>query len=129
VCIPLLLAVSWRLALIIIAILPILVVTAVLFGRFIRKISRKAQDELAESNTIVEETFQSVDVVKAFTNEAYETRRYGVINMKVAAIGLSAAKYRAGFVSFIIFVMFGAIVGLVYAGLNEVSADRITMAN
>jgi ATP-binding cassette subfamily B protein len=58
------------------------VLTAVVFGRFIRKISRKAQDELAESNTIAEETFLAVDVVKAFTNEAYETKRYGVINQK-----------------------------------------------
>ncbi len=121
VCIPLLLKVSWKLALIIIAILPILILAAVLFGRFIRKISRAAQDELAESNTIVEETFQAVDVVKAFTNEAYETLRYGAINRNVAAIGMHAAKYRAAFVSFIIFVMFGAIVGLVYAGMNEVA--------
>ncbi|HWB61860.1 MAG TPA: ABC transporter transmembrane domain-containing protein, partial [Chitinophagales bacterium] len=115
-CIPILLTVSVKLTLIIIALLPVLVVSAVIFGRFIRKISRKAQDQLAESNTIVEETFQSADVVKAFTNEAYETRRYGVINRSVAAIGMMAAKYRAGFVSFIIFAMFGAIVFIVYAG-------------
>jgi ABC-type multidrug transport system fused ATPase/permease subunit len=127
VCIPILLSVSWRLALIIIAILPVLVLTAVVFGRFIRKISRKAQDELAESNTTAEETFLAVDVVKAFTNEAYETKRYGVINQNVANIGLYAAKYRAGFVSFIIFVMFGAIVGMVYAGVSEVAKDNLSM--
>lgn len=127
VCIPLLLKVSVKLTLIILAILPILIVSAVLFGRFIRKVSRKAQDELAESNTIVEETFQSVDVVKAFTNEAYETRRYGLINRSVASIGMHAAKYRAGFVSFIIFVMFGAIVALTYAGLSEVANNNLTM--
>ncbi|MES2620677.1 MAG: ABC transporter ATP-binding protein, partial [Bacteroidota bacterium] len=78
-------------------------------------------------NTIVEETFQAVDVVKAFTNEAYETRRYSKINESVAAIGMYAAKYRAGFVSFIIFAMFGAIVLIVYAGLNEVATGSITM--
>lgn len=127
VCIPLLLALSWKLAAIIIAVLPVLVVSAVLFGRFIRKISRQAQDELAESNTIVEETFTAIDVVKAFTNEAYETLRYGKINLRVAAIGMNAAKYRAGFVSFIIFIMFGAIVGLVYAGMNEVATGALKM--
>lgn len=121
VCIPIMISVSPKLSLIILGLLPVLIVAAVVFGRYIRKVSRKAQDELAESNTIVEETFQSIDVVKAFTNEAYETRRYGTINMRVAAIGLNAAKYRAGFVSFIIFVMFGSIVGMVYAGLNEVA--------
>lgn len=127
VCIPFILAVSVKLTLIILALLPVLIVSAVFFGRYIRKISRKAQDELAESNTIVEETFQAADVVKAFTNEAYETRRYGKINQSVAAIGMFAAKYRAAFVSFIIFVMFGTIVFIVYAGLNEVSNGHITM--
>lgn len=127
VCIPLLVALSWKLAAIIIAVLPVLVVSAVLFGKFIRKISRQAQDELAESNTIVEETFTAIDVVKAFTNEAYETLRYSKINQRVAAIGMNAAKYRAGFVSFIIFIMFGAIVGLVYAGMNEVATGALKM--
>jgi ATP-binding cassette subfamily B protein len=45
----------------------------------------------------------------------------------VANIGLYAAKYRAGFVSFIIFVMFGAIVGMVYAGMSEVAKDNLSM--
>lgn len=121
VCIPFILAVSVKLTMIILALLPVLVIAAVIFGRFIRKISRKAQDELAESNTIVEETFTAIDVVKAFTNEAYETRRYSKISQSVATIGMYAAKYRAGFVSFIIFAMFGAIVFIVYAGLNEVA--------
>ena len=127
VCIPILFAVSAKLAFIILGILPVLIISAVLFGRFIRTISRKAQDKLAESNTIVEETFQSADMVKAFTNEAYETRRYGVINQAVSAIGMEAAKYRAGFVSFIIFSMFGTIVFIVYAGLNEVALHHIDM--
>lgn len=129
VCIPFIFAISVKLTFIILALLPVLVVAAVIFGRFIRKISRKAQDELAESNTIVEETFQAVDVVKAFTNEAYETRRYSKINQSVAAIGMYAAKYRAGFVSFIIFSMFGAIVFIVYAGLNEVAQGTMTMGD
>jgi ABC-type multidrug transport system fused ATPase/permease subunit len=127
VCIPILLTVSVKLTLIILGLLPVLVISAVIFGRFIRKISRRAQDKLAESNTIVEETFQSADMVKSFTNEAYETRRYGVINNTVAQIGMYAAKYRAGFVSFIIFAMFGAIVFIIYAGLNQVATNCITM--
>lgn len=129
VCIPFVLAVSVKLTFIILALLPVLVVSAVLFGRYIRKISRRAQDELAESNTIVEETFQAADVVKAFTNEAYETRRYSKISQSVADIGMFAAKYRAAFVSFIIFTMFGTIVLIVYAGLNEVAKGSITMGD
>ncbi len=127
VCIPFIFAISVKLTFIILALLPILLVAAVVFGRFIRNISRKAQDELAESNTIVEETFQAADVVKAFTNEAYETRRYSKISISVATIGMYAAKYRAAFVSFIIFAMFGTVVFIVYAGLNEVAKGSMTM--
>lgn len=129
VCIPFIFAISVKLTLIILTLLPVLVIAAVVFGKFIRNISRKAQDELAESNTIVEETFQAADVVKAFTNEAYETRRYSKISISVATIGMYAAKYRAAFVSFIIFAMFGAIVFIVYAGLNEVAKGSMTMGD
>ncbi len=129
VCVPILLTVSVKLTLIILALLPILILSAVIFGRYIRKISRRAQDKLAESMTIVEETFHSTDIVKAYTNEAYETRRYSIINDSVAAIGMFAAKYRAAFVSFIIFSMFGAVVFIVYVGLNEVALHHIDIGH
>ncbi len=129
VCVPVLLTVSVKLTLIILALLPVLVGSAVVFGRYIRQISRRAQDKLAESITIVEETFHSTDIVKAYTNEGYETRRYSVINNAVADIGMYAAKYRAGFVSFIIFSMFGAVVFIVYTGLNEVANHHIDIGH
>jgi ATP-binding cassette subfamily B protein len=47
--------------------------------------------------------------------------------MRVASIGMYAAKYRAAFISFVIFVMFGAIVFLVYAGMNEVATGSLKM--
>ncbi len=129
VCVPVLLTVSVKLTLIILGLLPVLVGSAVVFGRYIRQISRRAQDKLAESITIVEETFHSTDIVKAYTNEGYETRRYSVINNAVADIGMYAAKYRAGFVSFIIFSMFGAVVFIVYTGLNEVANHHIDIGH
>jgi ABC-type multidrug transport system fused ATPase/permease subunit len=87
-----------------------------LFGRFIRKISRQAQDKLAESNTIIEETLQGIAIVKAFVNEAYEATRYGKNIREVADIAIKGARYRGMFVSFIVFCMFGAVIGLVGYG-------------
>src|SRR3569833_1295435 len=69
--------ISIKLSLSLLAVLPVLEVIAVFFGRFIRKISRQAQDKLAESNTIVEETLQGIANVKAFVNESFEASRYG----------------------------------------------------
>jgi ABC-type multidrug transport system fused ATPase/permease subunit len=47
--------------------IPVLVITALVFGRFIRKLSKKTQDKLAEANVVVEESFETISMVKAFT--------------------------------------------------------------
>ena len=119
--------VSIKLTLSLLVVLPVLVVTAVLFGRFIRKLSRKAQDKLAESNTIVEETLQGIANVKAFVNEAYESGRYGKNIREVANIAIRGAKYRGLFASFIVFGMFGAIVTVIAYGCLLVSHHELTV--
>src|SRR5690606_10526232 len=73
----LLIFVSPKLALMNLSILPIIVITAMIFGRFIRNLSRQAQDQLADSNSIVQETLLGISNVKAFVNEYYEAKRYG----------------------------------------------------
>jgi len=119
--------VSIKLTLSLLVVLPALVVTAVLFGRFIRKISRQAQDKLAESNTIVEETLQGIANVKAFVNEAYESSRYEKNIREVANIAIRGAKYRGLFASFIVFGMFGAIVAVIAYGCLLVSNHELTV--
>jgi ATP-binding cassette, subfamily B, bacterial len=99
---------------------PFLVVAAIIFGRFIRKNSKKVQDELASTNIIVEETLQSINVVKAFTNEHLEVKRYSSSVQKVVDYAMKAATFRGAFISFIIFVLFGGIVGVVWYGGNLV---------
>jgi ABC-type multidrug transport system fused ATPase/permease subunit len=108
-------------------VLPVLVVVAVFFGRFIRKISRKAQDKLAESNTIVEETLQGIANVKAFVNESFEAGRYSKNIREVANIAINGAKYRGMFASFIVFGMFGAIVTVIAYGCLLVSHNELTV--
>jgi len=55
-----------RLSLIMLLTFPVIVISAMIFGRYIRRLSKKRQDQLAETNTIVEETLQSFQVVKSF---------------------------------------------------------------
>jgi len=108
--------VSHKLTLFNLSILPVLVVSAVFFGKLIRKISRQAQDKLAESNIIVQETLQGIANVKAFANETYEANRYDHSLRDVVRIALKGATLRGGFASFIIFCLFGAIVGVIWYG-------------
>mgnify|MGYP001550388316 FL=1 len=63
--IGLILYISPRLTLLMLSIIPTIVVIAVLFGKKIRKLARQSQDQLADSNTIVQETLQGISNVKA----------------------------------------------------------------
>jgi len=120
---------SIKLTLTLLLILPVLIVVAVFFGRFIRKISRQAQDKLAESNTIVEETLQGIPNVKAFVNEAFEAGRYEKKIREVAGIAVRGAKFRGLFASFIVFCLFGAIVAVIWYGSVLVSRGEMSVGN
>lgn len=117
--------ISWKLTIFMLATFPVAIVVAMVFGRYIRKLSKIAQDELASANVIVEETLQSINVVKAFTNEALEVNRYGNALSKVIAAALKAGRFRGGFVSFIIFALFGGIVGVVWYGALLVQSGEM----
>ena len=112
--------VSGKLTLMMLSIFPVLVIVAVVFGKFIRTLSKKAQDKLAESNVVVEETLQGIANVKAFVNESYETNRYANSVDQVVLLALKGAKYRGAFASFIIFCLFGSIVAVVWYGSSLV---------
>ena len=127
--VTLLFAVSIKLTLLNLSILPVLVVIAVVFGRFIRKLSRQAQDKLAESNTIVQETLQGISNVKAFVNEAYEAARYSRSLQSVVNIAVKGATYRGIFASFIIFCLFGAVVAVIWYGSSLVAAGSISVGD
>lgn len=127
--VSLLFVVSGKLTLLNLSVLPVLVVVAVVFGRFIRKLSRQAQDKLAESNTVVQETLQGISNVKAFVNEAYEASRYSKSLQAVVKIAVKGATYRGIFASFIIFCLFGAVVAVIWYGSALVSAGDISVGD
>lgn len=104
---------------------PVIVVAALIFGTYIRKLSRKTQDKLAEANVIVEESFQSVFVVKAFTNEFFQISKYTRALQEVVTIAIRSSLYRSLFVSFVIFVLFGGIVAIGWHGATLVQANEL----
>lgn len=119
-------ATSLRLSLVMISSFPVLMLLGVLFGRRIRKLSRTAQDRLAETATIVEETLQGIANVKAFGNETYETKRYAAGLDAFLAIVLKSAKLRAGLISFIIVGIFGSIVLVMWYGARLMQEGLLT---
>lgn len=115
-----------KLAFIMLATFPVIVVGAMIFGRYIRKLSKQRQQILAESNTILDETLQTIHAVKAFTNEAFELGRYKKTNDSVISVSMKYAGGRAIFAVFIITMLFGALFFVIWTGMNMVQSGEIT---
>jgi len=123
--IALLVYTSFQLTVFMLAIIPGVVLLAVFFGRFIRSYSKKAQSEVAESNTIVEETLQGIQSVKAYTNEFFEMKRYRKRTLEIAKIGIKGGRYRGAFSSFLILGLFGALVAVIWRGALLLASGEI----
>ena len=115
-----------KLSLIMLATFPVIVVGAMFFGRYIRRLSKERQEELANSNIILNETMQTIQVVKAFTNEYFEQRRYGKSIDQTVAVSLKYASGRAIFTVFIVTVLFGALFFIIWQGAMMVANGTIT---
>lgn len=109
--------ISWKLSLIMLGTVPVMAIIAVIFGRYIRKLSKNAQDFTAESNSIIEEALSGIANVKAFTNEVFNLNRFRVNTQKMRDLNVKSGIWRGIFVSFIIFCLFGAIVFIIWQGM------------
>lgn len=107
---------SLKLTLFMLAVLPGIMILARVFGRFIRKFSKQVQGQVAESNTIVEETLQGIQSVKSYTNEYFEIARYRKKTEEIAEVGIKSGKYKGAFSAFIVFGLFGALVAVIWKG-------------
>jgi ATP-binding cassette subfamily B protein len=117
---------SGRLTVVMLGMLPVLIAAGVFFGRRLRRYSRETQDQLAATNTIVEETLQAIASVKAFVNEGFELDRYQRANARVLTAALSAARWRAVFVAFFIIALFGGIVFVLWFGAGLLRSGDIS---
>ena len=115
-----------KLSLIMLATFPVIVIGAMIFGRKIRRLSKERQQQLANSNIILNETMQNIQVVKAFTNELLESLRYGKSIDKTVDVSLRYARGRALFAVFIVSILFGALFFIVWQGAIMVSKGVIT---
>ncbi|MCX6334552.1 MAG: ABC transporter transmembrane domain-containing protein [Bacteroidia bacterium] len=118
--ITLMMITSFKLTIFTLAIVPGMALLAFFSGRAIRRYSKKAQSFVAESNTIVEETLQGIQNVKAFTNEAFENSRYREKTEQVARTGIRRGKYQAS-MSFIGMGIFMSMALVIWRGAVMIS--------
>ena len=119
---------SWQLALWMLAVVPVLAIVAIIFGRYIRKLSKKAQDESAASNSVLEEVLSGIFNVKAFTNERLEENRFNDRIAEVLRQNIKSGIMRGLFVSFIIFCMFGGVAFVIWKAKTMQNDGEISAA-
>ena len=117
---------SGKLTLAMLCTVPLLVAAAVTFGRKLRRLARAAQDRLAETGTIVEETLQAIASVKAFANEAFELHRYQQTNEGALNTSLTAVRWRAAFTAVFTVSLFGGMVIVLWFGAGLLQTGQIT---
>ncbi len=117
---------SIKLTLVMLMSVPVVVALAAVLGRRIRRFARDAQDTVAATNVVVEETLHGIACVKAFTNEGYETRRYrSAIDSTIATV-LRAARFEGALGAFISFAFFGSIISVMWYGGRLIAARELT---
>lgn len=123
------LATMMKLALVSLAIFPVVVFAAMFFGRYVRKMTKARQEQLAQSNIIVEESLQSISTVKAYTNEEFELARYARSIDETVRISLKTASARGLFSAFIVTVMFGSLFYIIYRAVLLVQAEALPVGD
>jgi ABC transporter fused permease/ATP-binding protein len=111
---------------IMLAVVPPLVVATVFFGRKIRALARKAQDELAQANAELSEGIAGIETVQAFTRETHELERYAMSIGRAFDLFIKRVVAGAWFMSLSTFTAMAAIAGIFYLGGSMVAHEEIT---
>jgi ABC transporter fused permease/ATP-binding protein len=109
------------------AVVPIVVVGARYYGRFLRSISRDFQDALARSTEVAEETIAGIRTVRAFARERAEQGRYAVAINESFALARRRAKVGAVFGGTASFAGYSAVAAVLWTGGRMLAAGEMSM--
>jgi subfamily B ATP-binding cassette protein MsbA len=108
------------------AVVPIVVGAAWIFGRQLRKASTGVQDRVAEATASAEEAFSQIRTVQGFTREGLESDRYHAHLVDVVTAAIRRARIRGAFFGVITFFSFGGIVAVLWQGGRLVLGGALT---
>jgi len=122
----LLLLTSLKLALIIFALIPAVLVPMLLFGRRVRGLSRASQDRVADTSGLAGETLNAIQTVQAFTLEDLQQRRYDSAVEESFRTGIRRMRVRAWMIAAAVICVFSAVTLVLWLGARSVLHGTMT---
>ena len=126
--IVILLTLNAGLTLFILALVPVLVIVAFVFGSRVQRVSTHVQDQLADATVVAEEGLQGIRIVKSFGREQYETQRYDNAMEKTFRASLKLALLNSVFMAVMAFLGFSALAAILWYGGRQVIDGTLTLA-
>lgn len=117
---------SPRLSGFVLAVIPVIVIPLVGFGRMVRRRSRGAQDSLADASAYAAELIGAVRTMQAYTNEALAGSRFGEAVERAYRGAIFSTRARAILTAIIIFLAAGSVVVILWIGAQDVLAGRLS---
>ena len=117
---------SAKLAALVLVIVPLVVVPILFFGRRVRRLSRRAQDRIADVGAYAEEMINAIRTVQAFTHEALDRARFAERVAESFSVAVSRIRVRAALTAVVILLAFGAIALVLWVGGYDVIAGRMS---
>src|SRR5436190_2547768 len=106
--------------------IPIIVIPLVAFGRWVRRLSRNAQDTLAEASAYASELIGAIRTVQAYTGERLANARFGGEVEQAYGAAVNSTRARAVLTAIIIFIIFTSVVAILWVGSHDVLTGAIT---
>ena len=117
---------SLKLASLVVAAVVLVMIPLILFGRWVRTLSRKSQDRLADTSAHASETLNAVQTVQAFTHETLERKAYGRAVEGSFDVAILRTRARAVMTAVIIFAAFSSVAGVGWVGAQDIIAHHMT---
>jgi ATP-binding cassette, subfamily B, bacterial len=106
--------------------IPLIVIPLVAFGRWVRRLSRGAQDTLADATAYASELIGAIRTVQAYTGERMANARFGGEVEQAYEAARSSTRARAVLTAIIIFIVFTSVVLILWVGSHDVLTGAIT---
>ncbi|MBT3330028.1 MAG: ATP-binding cassette domain-containing protein [Rhodospirillaceae bacterium] len=108
------------------ALLPVVILPIMVFGRKVRRLSRTSQDRIADISSYAEESLTAIQVVQAFCHEAVDRLRFSSVTGEAFSVAIERTRARAWLTALVMLLIFGAVDLVVWIGAKDVIGGEMS---